>query len=159
MIKAAFFDMDGTLSVPIYPVGDRYQPCMTDEQWHNFNEKYNVESYSWCKPVYCVKRYAEKLKAQGAKLYVLTGVHTDYEVMGKREFTNVHYEGLFEELIPVRSDAEKIPYMMNYCKKNGIQYSECELIEDTFKNVIEAICSGFEAKHVTNILDEMGSNV
>lgn len=159
MIKAAFFDMDGTLSIPIYPVGDRYQPCMTDEQWHAFNEKHNVESYSWCKPVLFVKRYAQKLKAEDVKLYVLTGVHTDYEVMGKRSFMEKYYPGLFEELVPVHSDAEKVPYMQNYCSQNGLKYSECELIEDTFKNVIEAICTGFEAKHVTNILDEMDANI
>lgn len=159
MIKAAFFDMDGTLSVPVYPVNGKFQPCMTDKQWHDFNELHNVNSYNWCKPILSVKRYAEKLKKEGAVLFVLTGVHTDYEVMGKKKFTEDFYKGLFTDLIPVSSDSEKIPCMKAYCEKQGLDYSECELIEDTFKNVIEAICEGFSAKHVTNVIDEMGANI
>lgn len=151
---AAFFDVDGTLSAPYYNVNGSLQPGMTDEEWFAFNDTYQELSYEDCKPIPQIKEYAIKLRKAGVRLFVLSVAQSAGEIKAKERFIKKHYPDLFEQIICVEHDAEKLKVMKNFCKENEVSFADCELVEDTYMNVIHAVCEGFMAKHITNILVE-----
>lgn len=156
MIKAAFFDMDGTISVPRYMLDGKLKPCMTNKEWEDYNATYKEEGYKDCKPIKAVIDYAYRLKGEGAKVVLISCVFSKPEILGKEVFLEKYCKDLFDEIHFVGSDSEKLPIMESFALKEGFDYSECELVEDTFKNIVAATNKGFGTKHVTNVLDEMG---
>ena len=153
--KLAFFDIDGTLSAPFYPVGGELRAGMTDEEWLDFCRTYGDDSYRFCKPVAPVKRYAEKLKADGAALYVLSTSQTPEEDSSKVRFIEENFPGLFDGVITVRTDAEKVPEILRRAQNAGIPALACELIEDTYQNVLAAVIGGLKGTHVSQLVWEL----
>lgn len=151
MIKLAFFDVDGTLSAPQYLVNGKFQIGMSDKAWLEYCKAHGEDTYEYCKSVPCIKEYALKRKAEGAKLYVLTTTQGEAENIGKRKFVEKNYEGIFEEVIPVSHDADKPVVIKEMAEKNEVELSECELVDDTFKILLDAVCDGIVATHVANI--------
>lgn len=150
--KLAFFDIDGTLSAPFYPVGGELRAGMTDEEWITFCKTYGEDSYRFCKPVAPVRRYAEKLKAAGAALYVLSTSQTPEEDSSKERFVAENFPGLFDGVITVRTDAEKVPAILARAQKSGVPAVACELIEDTYQNVLAAVTNGLKGTHVSQLV-------
>jgi FMN phosphatase YigB (HAD superfamily) len=105
----AFFDIDGTLSAPCY-INDKGEPVIgfTMEGWKAFTAERQEHSYDACRPVPYVKAFAEKLKREGTVLYILTTSRFSGETKAKHVFIDTHYSGLFDKLITVYSDAEKL---------------------------------------------------
>ena len=154
MIKLAFFDVDGTLSAPQYLVNGKLQIGMSDTQWQKYCDDHGEDTYEYCKPVKAVKEYALSKKAQGATLYVLTSSQGENENKGKRKFIEQHYSGIFEEVIPVAHDADKVKVIKAKAEEKGVKLSECEIVEDTFKILLETVCEGIVSTHVANIFAE-----
>ena len=150
--KLAFFDIDGTLSAPFYPVGGELRAGMTDEEWITFCKTYGEDSYRFCKPVAPVRRYAEKLKAAGAALYVLSTSQTPEEDSSKARFVAENFPGLFDGVITVRTDAEKVSEILLRAQKAGVPAAVCELIEDTYQNVLSAVTNGLKGTHVSQLV-------
>lgn len=153
--QMAFFDIDGTLSAPFYPVGGELRAGMTDEEWLTFCRTYGDDSYRFCKPVAPVKRYAEQLKADGALLYVLSTSQTPEEDSSKERFISENFPGLFDGVITVRTDEEKVPEILSRAEKAGISAGVCELVEDTYQNVLAAVTSGLKGTHVSQLVWEL----
>lgn len=155
MIKLAFFDVDGTLSAPQYMVNGKLQIGMTDTQWLEYCAAHGEDTYEYCKPVKAVKDYALKRKAEGAMLYVLTTSQSQAESSGKRKFIKKYYDGIFEEVIPVAHDDHKPEVIKEMADKCKVELSECELVDDTFKILLNTVCQGIESTHVANIFSEI----
>ncbi len=153
--KLAFFDIDGTLSAPYYPVDGEMKPGMTDEQWITFCKTYGDDSYLFCKPVLPVKRYAEKLFGEGVVLYVLSTSQTGAEDSSKERFIERCYPGLFRAVLTVRTDGDKIPKIIETAGQTGVCPSECELVEDTYSLVLKAVCAGIKGTHIAQIVCDL----
>lgn len=153
--QAAFFDIDGTLSAPYYPVNGELKPGMTDEQWLQFCKEYDGDSYRFCKPVEPVRRYAERLRAEGAVLYVLSTSQGESEDRAKKNFIEKHYPGLFQEVLTVRKDAEKVVRIRSLAEASQIPPEACELIEDTYRIILDAVNCGLKATHIAQIVCEL----
>jgi len=152
MIKFAFFDLDGTLSVPRYFTNGQFVTGFTDEGWFNHCETMREHAYDYCLPVQPVKRYAEELLNEGARLYVLSLAQTEGERLAKVRFINTHFEGFFEDIIYVSSNKEKTSVILDFAMEKGALPSECELVEDTYSNVLNANDNGIKATHISYII-------
>ena len=85
---------------------------------------------------------------------MLTSTQGENENKGKRKFIGQHYNGIFEEVIPVAHDADKIKVIKAMAEEKGVKLSECEIVEDTFKILLETVCEGIVSTHVANIFAE-----
>ena len=150
-MKLVFFDVDGTLSCPAYEADGRLKVGMSDTAWLDYCREHGEDTYEHCRAVPAVKAYAEHHKAAGARLFVLTGSQCEAETAAKRKFTDRCYPGLFEEVIPVLHEAEKLVKIKEYAAKYGAALNECELVEDTFSILLEVVTAGVEATHVISV--------
>lgn len=153
--KLCFFDIDGTLSVPIYNDHGRMVVGFTDEGWYEHCATKREHAYDYCKPVMPVKRYAESLKSEGAKLYVLSVSQSEGESLAKERFIETHFAGLFEEVIVVGCNADKLTVITEYSEREGVKLSECELVEDTYSNVLMANDNGIKGTHIAALICDL----
>ena len=152
--QLAFFDIDGTLSAPYYPVGPdgTLRAGMTDEQWIEFCRTWGEDSYRFCKPVLPVIRYAKELLAAGAELYVLSTSQTEEEDRSKEKFIKRHCAGLFKSVLTVRDDTEKVQRILAMASEGDVAPEACELVEDTYALVLDAINHGVKGTHIAQIV-------
>lgn len=134
--KLAFFDVDGTLSVPIFKKDDHFEIGFSEEEWKEYCLIHKEDSYEFCKPVLPIKRYAASLKEQGALLYVLTTSGSSNETLAKEKFIATHFPGLFEEVIAVDADKKKLDVIQAKAKDHNVPLEACELVEDTFATLL-----------------------
>lgn len=154
IVKMAFFDVDGVLSAPHYNVDGKMQIGFpTVEGWIKYCETRKDNTYDECKPVPAVYDHARKLKEHGAKLYVLTASFGEAESHSKQVFVERCYEGLFDEFYSVLSSSDKVPFIQKLADENGVDISECELVEDTFTTLLEAEGAGIIPTHIANLVE------
>lgn len=153
-----FFDFDGTLSAPRFPKpgdpGKTFVCGLTEENWKNYHETHREHTYDYSLPVGPVRRYALRKKEEGHRLFVLTRAVSDSENAGKKAFLARYYPELFEEYLSVEQDREKIPVILDTAEKNQVSPEDCELVEDTYMLVLQALASGIIGTHVSNIVAE-----
>lgn len=150
--KLVFFDVDGTLSSPYYMVDGRLQIGMSDKQWDSYCREYGEDAYQWCKPVPQVKDYAVRAKKNGASLYVLTTSSTDRETEAKRKFIQRYYDGVFEDIYAVCCDDDKVGVILKKAQECGVSPQECEMVEDTYRILLQTVTAGIESTHISTIL-------
>lgn len=124
---------------------------MSDVRWDRFCKENGDKAYELCKPLPQVKDYAVEAKKDGAILYVLTTSGSKEETQAKRIFVETHYKGLFDDIYAVEHDSEKVPFVMQKASELGISLSECELVEDTYRILLEAVTVGIGVMHVSNL--------
>ncbi len=149
MTKLAFFDVDGTLSAPYFMVDGELKPGMEDETWIRYCERHGEDTYEYCRPLEAVKQYAGDLKRQGAKLFVLSTSGSEWENSAKVKFVKRWYPDLFDEFLFVEHDTRKVPTMAACAERENVLSSECELVEDTFRLVLEANNKGMKGTHIS----------
>ena len=155
MVKAVFFDIDGTLSAPCYMTEGKLVVGFTDEGWFNHCNTLRENCYDYCKVVNPIKRYAISKKASGARLYVLSVSQSEGERLGKIKFINDNYPGLFDDIIQVEHNSDKVIVMSEYAENNSMNHSEIEIVEDTYSIVLNANDNGFVATHVASIVCDL----
>ena len=157
-MKIMFVDVDGTLSSPCYKVDGKFQIGMSDVQWDSYCKEHGEDTYEWCRPVMPVKKYALDAKAAGAKLYVLTTSGTQIETEAKRKFIDRYYPGIFDDIYSVEHDNEKVKFILEKASELGIEPSDCELVEDTYRILLQTITEGIKSTHITTILTGIEDN-
>ena len=151
-----FFDCDGTLSVPVYDHEGKWVIGFPEvQQWIDYCAEHGEDTYKDCPPVGPVKRYAEKKKAEGAKLYVITCTLSEIEVRAKEKFIARVYPGLFEEIYAVYSDDDKIKVIREVAEREGVPLDHCELVEDTFRTLLHILADGVRPMHISQIVGEL----
>lgn len=150
-----FFDVDGTLSVPVYRKNDSFVIGFPDDEWLSYCRKNGKESYQYCKPVLPVKRYAEARKAEGAMLCILTTSQTEEETSAKSVFIDKNYPNLFSHFISVSNDAEKISVILRMAEEQKLLPEQCELVEDSYATLLAANNSGIQATHISSIVCDL----
>lgn len=153
-MKAVFFDFDGTLCAPNFLVDGSYQIGMSLKRWNQYIVEKQDDIFADCKQVKCVKKYAISCKEEGAKLYVLTRTGGEIEDRAKQVFLKKWYPELFDDYISVRKDADKIVRIHEVAKELQSELTDCELVEDTYSILLEAVSEGIGAKHVSNLYVE-----
>lgn len=149
-----FFDFDGTLSAPRFFTEGRYVHGFTEDGWKAFYMEKGEDTFQHCMPVGAVKRYAQRMKAEGHRLFVLTRAASREENLGKNKFLARYYPDLFDEYYPVLHDADKIPVMKKIAGELHFPEGECVLVEDTYGLVLQAISAGMQGIHVSNLCAE-----
>lgn len=152
-MKLVFFDVDGTLCVPTYKNknGDLVVG-FTDEGWYEFCVTMGEDGYKDCIPVQPVIRYARKKKEEGARLFVLSTSHTPEETAAKVKFVKTKLPDLFDEVITVGHDADKIPVMLKKAAGMGASAIDCEIVEDTYATILKSNDAGIKATHISSII-------
>jgi hypothetical protein len=149
--KLAFFDVDGTLSVPQYRI-DGEMKIGTQDGWIEYCVEHGADTYDDCLPVEPVRRYAAKLRDAGAELFVLSTSQTSFEHAAKQKFLDAHYPGLFAGLITVAQDAYKQQVIAQMAKLRGLPLTACELVEDTYATLLLAAELGIKVTHISMLL-------
>ena len=152
MIRYAFFDVDGTLSSPCFMVEGKPVLATDDDRWAKYCKEMGEDGYKWCRPIPQVGDYAKKLKESGATLFILTASSSAPETASKWKFVNTHFPGLFKELYAVEHDHEKCPFLLKKAAELKAAPEECEMVEDTFRILIETATKGIRSTHITTIL-------
>ncbi len=151
-MQAMFIDVDGTLSSPCYKVNGKFQIGMSDVQWADYCREHGEDTYEWCRPVVQVKEYAMRAKEKGTKLYVLTTSGTQIETVAKRRFLDRYYAGMFDDIYAVEHDDDKVRFILKKAAELGIEPSDCELVEDTYRILLQTVTEGIKSTHITTIL-------
>ena len=151
-MKAMFIDVDWTLSSPCYRVDGKFQIGMSDVQWADYCKVNGEDTYEWCRPVMQVKEYAMKAKANGTRLYVLTTSGTEIETVAKRRFIDRYYSGMFDDIYAVEHDDDKVKFILKKAVELGIELGDCELVEDTYRILLQTVTEGIKSTHITTIL-------
>lgn len=151
-VKLVFFDFDGTLCAPNYLVDGVYTVGMPKARWEAFIEEKKEAIFEDCRPVTPVFAYAAKCKERGGRIIILTRTGSRTEDLAKQRFVEKWYPGLFDEYISVREDREKVEVIKDKAAANAVALSECELVEDTYAILLEAVSEGIAGKHVTNLI-------
>lgn len=155
MKQLAFFDVDGTLSVPVYHDGDREVIGFTDEGWLEYCRVNGAEAYCYCKTVEPVRRYAAQLQARGVELYVLTSSQSEKETQAKVRFVERNYPGLFREVLAVRHDKDKLDVILQKAAERGTVPEQCELVEDTYGTLLLVMQQGIRPTHISAIVCDL----
>ena len=152
-MKLAFFDVDGTLSAPLY-IDENGKKVIgfTPDGWSSFCKRAGEDGYKYCGIIPGVKEYARRLQQEGCLLFVLTSHLEEEETIAKRKFVGERYPGFFTDFFFVREDLEKVTVIMEVAKKYGVKPSDCALIEDTLNTLLYAHAQGIQAIHISNIL-------
>lgn len=153
--ELVFFDIDGTLAVPRYLVDGQYVTGFTDEGWFEFNKRERENGYNSCIVVKPVERYARKRKEEGAVVFVLSTSQTEEETMAKVKFVNDNFPGLFEEVITVAHDPEKLYVIRQMAEKYGIELTRTELVEDTYSTLLKANEVGIVSTHISSLVCDL----
>jgi hypothetical protein len=157
-MQAMFIDVDGTLSSPCYKVNGKFQIGMSDVQWADYCSKHGEDTYEWCRPVMQVKEYAMKAKEKGTKLYVLTTSGTKIGRDGGNGGAHRCDAGLpVLGVLPllqkaVEHDDDKVRFILKKAAELGIEPSDCELVEDTYRILLQTVTEGIKSTHITTIL-------
>ena len=153
-MKLVFFDVDGTISAPGYPVDGKIKIGMHDDEWGPYCEATGEDGYKYCKPVPAMIDYAEQNKNAGNRTFVLTAVYNDPEVKAKEKFIAVEYPGLFEEILTVDCAEAKIDVMKEYAAKYNVPLENCELVDDTYSLLLKVVVAGMSAIHTANVCSD-----
>ncbi|MBO7403124.1 MAG: hypothetical protein J6U10_09060 [Lachnospiraceae bacterium] len=150
-MKLVFFDVDGTISAPGYPVDGTFKIGMDDDAWGPYCEAAGEDGYKYCSAVPAMIDYAEKNKKAGNRTFVLTAVYNDPEVRAKEKFIAMNYPGLFEEILTVSCAEDKIGVMRDYAAKFNVPLEDCELVDDTYSLLLKVVVAGMKATHTVNV--------
>ena len=75
--------------------------------------------------------------------------------MSKRKFVEKYYTDMFENVISVEHDAEKVEVIKAMAKQYEVELAECELVEDTLNILFETVCEGIVSTHIANIFADL----
>ncbi len=151
IIRLAFFDVDGVLSAPEYRDQTGAVIGFTEEGWQHWCEEEEEAGYRYCKPLPQVRTFAEERKKDGSRLFVLTATAGDMETKAKEVFVREHYPHLFDAVLPVSHENQKVAVIKELAKEYGIPLTQCMLVEDTLATLLQAHGAGICAVHVSNI--------
>lgn len=160
--KTAFFDFDGTIAAPVFDVGEKKTPGFPFGEWKTYVSE-NPDAYCDTVPVIPVLSYAIRLHACGWDLKILTGTNSDNSEHTKRKWLeDTEFAWLFSEIVPVKKQSDKVGYVLEYARNNGLAPADCLVVDDNYVTVIAATAAGISAMHVSHVIagnyDPSGTN-
>lgn len=152
-LKAVYFDADGVLSIPVYPLGQNGKSISFAEnpRWTSFVSG-NPDAYDQCMPPASIKDWIARLKENNIPTYVLS-CSVEAEIPAKMKFLEQNYHGMFDDIYIVHSPSQKIQKMLKDLPKHGCEKFEMALVEDNHYALFEASEYGFRGIHVSWFMD------
>lgn len=160
MIKAIFFDADGTLAIPRFLTDEKkIVPGFTLDKWQEYTASHE-HPYELCQRSDQLFALMKIAKQKSVKIGVLSLAYNDNESSSKTRFINDKYSdgsGLYVDQDMVHyynQDPEKISHMKRYADVNGLEYDQIMYIDDAHPTVALACAEGFEGHHISEFLRE-----
>ena len=152
-LKIVYFDVDGVLSVPRYPLGKdrKIVPFTENPRWDRFVDN-NINAYSECYAPVALKAWIGELKDAGIPVCILSAT-TEDEMPSKMKFILDNYGDSFSKIKFVSRSADKKPYMIEQQAKLGYDPFEMALVEDNHNTLFDIAEAGFRGIHVSWFLD------
>lgn len=151
--KLIFFDIDGTLSIPRYKVGEgEYVSCFCKEDWMAYCREHGENAYANCKGVEDLKTLMRRLRDNGYAVYIASICMTTEEAQAKIKFLSDNYSGLFDGWTFPKSESDKIHSILSMASNRGKAPGECILVDDTFSTLIKAKNAGIVPVHTLDII-------
>ena len=151
-IQIAFFDIDGTLSVPQYDVGNGVlKPGGTQEWWLEFNMDRD-NTYRTCRAPVTMVNFVSELRKKNVLVKCLTEEHSSFAFNNKAVWVEEQYGIPFEDIFWVDDKAAKVPVILKYCQLFNYEPKDVLFVDDTFPIVLEATVAGLCAKHISEFL-------
>lgn len=153
---AAFFDMDGTLCAPRFIQSDGQGVLgFAYDEWVEYCEKTQEHAYDNCPLIRPTVDYAKRKKEEGYAVYILTIACSEGEKTAKRHYVKEHgLDNVFDDIIFVNGDNEKIPFVEKYAENYGIDVRACVIVEDTLGTLFEARAKDIQSVHISNIFTD-----
>ena len=150
MIKYAFFDIDGVLSVPRYKDGKKFVVGGTEDWWINYLKK-EKEPYKYCGVPIRLRFLLKQLKDSGVKIAVLSQEPIPEGRVAKKDFIKYRYVGLIDDFNVFFTDTEKgkVDFLAKFAAENNIKPPEILFVDDTFSIVLAAHNAGFNSHHIS----------
>ena len=151
-MKYAFFDIDGTLSIPFYDVNGTIK-CGGEDDWWKERNDIDDNVYHLCKSPKKVKIFLDNLIKNDIKCFVLSTETLEKAKQSKIKFINEKYTGIFTDIFFVEKDVEKIDFLLNFAKENNTEESDIYYLDDTFSLCIKASNKNIDAHHISEFLE------
>lgn len=152
--KYAFFDIDGTLSIPLYNLNGDLVQGMTEEQWFEFNMWHN-DTYKDCKSSSALTDALSTLSKDCFGLYCLTCECNSRAYFNKADFILSRYKPYFNDIRQIEFVADKedkIRFMLRFAATKGVKPKEILYVDDDFALIVKASQAGINAKHISHFL-------
>ena len=153
-MQAAFFDIDGVLSIPCYLHADgSFSAGFPVKQWEDYNRKCD-DTYHYCKTPLIVKKILDQLKEHHIPCFVLSVEGVKEAEENKRRFIRERYADYFsdEDIIIVAKKEDKIRYLTDFMTEHCFIPQDIYFLDDSFDLVLQALDKGFYAKHISEYL-------
>lgn len=59
---------------------------------------------------------------------------------------------MFDDIYAVEHDDDKVRFILKKAAELGIEPSDCELVEDTYRILLQTVTEGIKSTHITTIL-------
>ena len=151
--KLAFFDIDGTLSVPNYYINGEHKTGMTNEEWLLYTM--DINAYSSCAAPKIVRDYIIDLMDKGVEIYVITQESWSPAFKAKCEFVRILYPEIKQSNIHYVIKKENKPNlieMIRLCQEKPTDMDECLYYDDDYEMVLIMNNLGYDAHHVSEFL-------
>lgn len=151
--KAAFFDIDGVLSVPRFTIDGCIKPGYSAEQWAEVTHE-SDDVYKDCRAPKCVKELLDSFAAHGVKLFVLSTESLEDAIRSKDKFIENNYKEYFPLIrrFYVEKDEDKLKILKGYATADDAQFEDIYYMDDTYSLVLAASEIGIDAHHVSELL-------
>ena len=70
----------------------------------------------------------------------------------KAQILDRYYAGMFDDIYAVEHDDDKVRFILKKAAELGIEPSDCELVEDTYRILLQTVTEGIKSTHITTIL-------
>ena len=152
-IRAAFFDIDGTLSVPRYMRGGKLMPGGSKEWWKSFCYT-SPFAYQNCGIPVAIKWLLNALQRAGSCIFVLSEETVPEAEPQKRLFIRKRYKKWIPDgnIIFVPDKKMKPRLIAETARRTGCRPEEFLFMDDSFDLVIEASMLGISAHHISELL-------
>lgn len=154
-LKVVYFDVDGVLSIPRYPLGkdNKIIPFAEIEKWSPFVNN-NVDAYDMCFAPTAIIDWMKKLKEHNIIIKTLTA-SIDPEKPSKTKFIKTFYSDYIsdENIIIVPNTSDKITTLLNEQTKLNLDPFEMALVEDNHYVLFDVNKYRFRGIHVSWFLD------
>lgn len=173
LYKLAFFDIDGTLSVPQYDfasviesekgnlevyqefkdfVGGNLLNGCEESKWVDFNIL-NSNSYANCRAPVTIVNFVKKLREKGTVVFALTEEHFSFALNNKAKWVHEKYKLPLENVVWVDDKEKKVDMICRICRLKGIKdLSDVLMVDDTFSILLKASEKGISTAHISEFV-------
>lgn len=151
-MRYAFFDIDGTLSVPVF-VNKEGIPGLgfPASEWPKFVKEHRNHSYDNCMVLPAMREYLAFLKDHDVECIILSASSDKAEDDAKIAFCRKRFPGIFSEYLFVKHAAEKPTRILEYAHQHGARPSDCMIVEDMYETILTAKALDIQGVHISHI--------